>query len=86
MHRVELDLKLCSGKVAEAIWRALVPESRVALRNVKVSVALSGDHLSVVMEAEDESALRAALNSFTKLVYLASKVLEAGWEACPDPR
>lgn len=75
---MELDFGLGSERIATAVWRALLPESGVALRSVRVRLTLSGDRLGVVIEAEDESALRAATNSFVKLVYLALEVLGAG--------
>ncbi len=78
MHRAELEFKLGSERAASAAWRALLPESRVALRNVRTHLTLLGDSLSAVIEAEDESALRAAVGSFIKLVYLVIEVLGVG--------
>lgn len=78
MHRVELSIEIGSEKAATAVWKALAPESGIALRGVKVELTLYGDRLGVVIEAEEESALRATLNSFIRLVYLSLEVIGAG--------
>lgn len=80
MHRAELSVRFDSEQVSLAVWKALVPESWVKLRNVKVDLALSGTLVSIVVETEDESALRATLNSLVKLVYLVLEVLKLGEE------
>lgn len=78
VHKAVLSLEVGSEKAAAAIWEALSPESRVALRNVRVELALSGSRLDVVIEAGEESALRATLNSFIRLIHLSLEVIRTG--------
>ncbi|MEM2207713.1 MAG: KEOPS complex subunit Pcc1 [Sulfolobales archaeon] len=78
MHRAEINLELGSEDVATAIWRALIPESKITLRNVKVYLKLLGSCLTIIIDAEDESALRATLNSLIRLAYLSLEVIKVG--------
>lgn len=73
-------MRFDSERLSLAVWKALVPESWVKLRNVKVDLTLSGTLVSIVIETEDEPALRATLNSLVKLVYLVLEVLKLGDE------
>lgn len=73
-------MRFDSERLSLAVWKALVPESWVKLRNVKVDLTLSGTLVSIVIETEDEPALRATLNSLVKLVYLVLEVLRLGDE------
>jgi tRNA threonylcarbamoyladenosine modification (KEOPS) complex Pcc1 subunit len=75
--RVQVDIKLSSVRVATALWKALLPESLVSLRGVKVSLKQDNSLVRIVVEAGDESSLRAAVNSFIKLSYLILEVLSA---------
>ncbi|MEM1623531.1 MAG: KEOPS complex subunit Pcc1 [Sulfolobales archaeon] len=86
MHRVEVNLELNSGDLVTAVWRALIPESKVTLRNVKVSLKLLGSCLTIVIDAEDESALRATLNSLIRLAYLSLEVIKVGERSVEPPR
>ncbi|MCX8184759.1 MAG: KEOPS complex subunit Pcc1 [Sulfolobales archaeon] len=76
MHRAELNIRFDSREIAQAVFKSLIPEGRVSLRNVKVNVELSDGEITIAVEALDESALRAALNSLTKLTYLVLEVLK----------
>jgi len=61
-----------------AIFEALEPETRTALSNrSKVSVEKDGKTLTLVFEAKDTSALRAALNSYLHWIRLTKDVLDA---------
>lgn len=75
MHRAELSLRFDSEGIATTVWKTLVPECKVKLRGVKVDLSLSGNRVDVVVEADDESALRATLNSIIKLTYLILEVV-----------
>ncbi|MCX8208665.1 MAG: KEOPS complex subunit Pcc1 [Sulfolobales archaeon] len=76
MRRAEISFKFDSGELALAVFKSLYPESRVSLRNVRVRVELSGSEVAVVVDADDESALRATLNSLIKLTYLVVEILK----------
>ena len=78
VHRAELSLRFGSESLATTVWRALAPERGVGPRGVRLDLLLSGDRVDVVVEASDESALRATLNSIVKLVYLVLEVLGTG--------
>lgn len=60
-----------------AVFEALEPETRTTLSNrSKVSVERHGKTLTLVFEAKDTSALRAALNSYLHWIRLTKDVLD----------
>ncbi len=60
-----------------AIFEALEPETRTALSSrSKVTVKKDGKTLTLVFEAKDTSALRAALNSYLHWIRLTRDVLD----------
>lgn len=71
MRRAEIVL---SGGNAELVQRALAPETGRDLPRTKVSVIKEGKKITLRIEAEDTSALRAALNSYLRWAALASAV------------
>ncbi len=77
VFRVQIDLTLSSARIASALWKALLPESLVSLRGVKVSLLQNGSTVNIIVEAGDESSLRATVNSLIKLSYLVLEVISA---------
>jgi len=60
-----------------AIFRALEPETRTAVSSrSKVTVKRDDKTLTLVFEAKDTSALRAALNSYLHWIRLTKDVLD----------
>lgn len=60
-----------------AIFQALEPETRTILSSrSKVSVKKDGNMLTLIFEAKDTSALRAALNSYLHWIRLTKGVLD----------
>jgi KEOPS complex subunit Pcc1 len=71
MRRAEIVL---SGDEANLVEQVLAPESGRELPRTKASVVREGDKTLLRIEAEDTSALRAALNSFVRWGALASDI------------
>ena len=60
-------------KYAEVIAGSLSPELDEKIPRTSISVERSGDELSVKIEAEDQNALRAALNSYIRWMNVAEE-------------
>jgi KEOPS complex subunit Pcc1 len=73
MRRAEIVL---SGDEANLVEQVLAPESGRELPRTNASVVREGDKTLLKIEAEDTSALRAALNSFVRWGALASDIGE----------
>jgi len=73
MRRAEIVL---SGDEADLIERVLAPESGREIPRTRASVVKEGDKTFLRIEAEDTSALRAALNSFVRWGALATAIGE----------
>ncbi len=73
MRRAEIVLR---GDEADLIERVLAPESGREIPRTKASVLKDGDKTFLRIEAEDTSALRAALNSFVRWGALATAIGE----------
>ncbi len=71
MRRAEIVL---TGGNAELVQKALAPETGREIPRTKVSVLKDGERTTLTIEAEDTSALRAALNSYVRWAALASAV------------
>jgi len=73
-----VHLKFSSEKQVQVLLKALLPETRKTVTSrSKVSVEGEGRKLVVRVEAEDVSALRAALNSYLRWVALVRDTYEA---------
>ena len=69
-------LKFPKEEQLSAIFEALEPETRIGLfRRSKVRVKREAKTLTLVFEARDTSALRAALNSYLHWIRLIRDVL-----------
>lgn len=55
----------------------MLPESLVSLRGVKVSLLQDSNTVHIIVEAGDESSLRATINSLIKLSYLVLEALSS---------
>lgn len=61
---------------AEVVRRALSPELTERIPRTKVEVASAGDEVVIGIEAEDLTALRAALNSYIRWGNVAEETAE----------
>lgn len=68
--RAELTIKT---KYAEVIAGSLSPELGEKIPRTTISVDRNGDELVVKIEAEDQNALRAALNSYIRWMNVAEE-------------
>lgn len=67
--RAEIAIELSSKRQAEAICKALRPETRHSIGpRSRVAILLRGKALEIVVFAKDISALRAAVNSYLRWV------------------
>jgi len=72
-----IHLEFPKKEQLSAIFKALEPETRTALvSRSKVSVKREGNGLTLIFEATDTSALRAALNSYLHWIRLTRDVLD----------
>lgn len=65
------------GPEAGLVRRALAPEAGREIPRARVVVRGEGDLAEIVVEAEDTSALRAALNSYLRWAQVALDVRSA---------
>jgi tRNA threonylcarbamoyladenosine modification (KEOPS) complex Pcc1 subunit len=78
LAQTRVRLKFKSGAQLEAVFKALEPETRVALtKRSKVKASVKDSFLVLDFEAADTSALRAATNSFLHWILLTRDVLES---------
>jgi tRNA threonylcarbamoyladenosine modification (KEOPS) complex Pcc1 subunit len=71
-------LKIKSKEQLDSIFEALEPETRVPVSNrSKVIIENEGNSLNLIFEAQDTSALRAAINSYLHWILLTREVLES---------
>lgn len=73
MRRAEIVL---SGEDADLVEKVLAPESGREIPRTRASVVKEGEKTFLRIEAEDTSALRAALNSFVRWGALAIAIGE----------
>jgi KEOPS complex subunit Pcc1 len=78
MAQASVRLKFKSREQLESVFRALKPETKVALtKRSKVKVSMNNGFLTLSFEAADTSALRASMNSFLHWILLTKDVLES---------
>ncbi len=61
----------------ENLKRALLPEIGEGVPHTEIDIVVDDDKLKVVIEADDISSLRAALNSYLRWLNLAQEVQES---------
>ncbi len=72
MYRARIEVE---AKHPEAVYDALLPESGEG-RRFSSRVFLEGERVVVEVDAADATALRAALNSYLRLIVLLSDLEE----------
>ena len=78
MAQASVRLRFKSRKQLDSVFKALEPETRVALtKRSKVKASVTDCFLVLDFEAADTSALRAAMNSFLHWILLTRDVLES---------
>jgi len=75
---MKAQVSLKTGSDTKPIARALADEAREGLPKVDVKIVPAGEKLKIMLEAEDFTSLRAALNSFLGWAYCAEGVIKNG--------
>jgi tRNA threonylcarbamoyladenosine modification (KEOPS) complex Pcc1 subunit len=76
--KASIRLKFRSKEQMQSIFKALKPETRAPVSSrSKVNMTVDGDALILAFEAQDTSALRAAINSYLHWMLLTREVLES---------
>jgi tRNA threonylcarbamoyladenosine modification (KEOPS) complex Pcc1 subunit len=73
-----IRLKFQSKDQIDSIFKALEPETRAPVSSrSRVKMIKEGNSLNLIFEAQDTSALRAAINSYLHWILLTREVLES---------
>ncbi len=73
-----ISLKFHSKEQIDSIFKALKPETcSPASSRSKVKMIKEGNSLNLVFEAQDTSALRAAINSYLNWIRLTKEILKS---------
>ena len=73
--QVVVNIEVPSEKDLQVIMQALEPETKLTSSNrSKVSLSTEGNKLILHLEAKDSSAMRAAVNSYLRLIDVAMKL------------
>ena len=76
--KASIRLKFKSNELLDSIFKALEPETRAPVSSrSKVIMEKKGNVLNLIFEAQDTSALRAAINSYLHWILLTREVLES---------
>lgn len=75
---MKAQVSLKTGADTKPIARALADEAKEGLPKVDVEIIQAGEKLKIMLEAEDFTSLRAALNSFLGWAYCADGVIKNG--------
>jgi len=76
--KASIRLKFKSKELLDSIFKALEPETRAPVSSrSKVMMKKEGNVLNLIFEAQDTSALRAAINSYLHWILLTKEVLES---------
>ena len=75
---MKAQVSLKTGADTKPIARALADEAKEGLPKVDVEIIPTGEKLKIMLEAEDFTSLRAALNSFLGWAYCADGVIKNG--------
>jgi len=65
-----------SSPFASNVADAIGPEAGREIPRTRAEVCHSGDHMTLTLDADDISALRAALNSYIRWMSIAEKMSE----------
>jgi len=75
---MKAQVSLKTGADTKPIAKALADEAKEGLPKVDVEIIQAGEKLKIMLEAEDFTSLRAALNSFLGWAYCADGVIKNG--------
>ncbi len=74
MDRAEFSFEF--GDVASMIYHALLPETLEAFPRSRAALSVNHGMLHLIVDAEDITALRAALNTWLRLIKVACEMVE----------
>ena len=72
---MKAQVSLKTGNNTKSIAKALNDEAKKGLPKVNVEITPAGEKLKILLDAEDFTSLRAALNSFLGWAYCAEGVV-----------
>jgi KEOPS complex subunit Pcc1 len=75
MTYAEFSFELGKAR-AKQLAQALLPEGSREIPRTKIKIKTDKDKLKLRIEAEDTSALRAAINSYLRLIKCALEIIE----------
>ena len=74
MDRAEFSFEF--GEGASTIYRALLPETMEAFSRSRAALSMGDGMLHLIVDAEDITAMRAALNTWLRLIKVACEITE----------
>ncbi|MHC1574922.1 MAG: KEOPS complex subunit Pcc1 [Candidatus Methanogasteraceae archaeon] len=74
MDRAEFSFDF--GEGASTIYHALLPETLEEFPRSRAALSVDGGVLHIIVDAEDVTALRAALNTWLRLIKVACEMVE----------
>ena len=73
--QIVVNIEVPSKKELQVVMQALEPETKLTSSSrSKVSLSTEGNKLILYLEAKDSSAMRAAVNSYLRLIDVAMKL------------
>lgn len=76
MAKAAISLHFPSERILQATLQALKPETRATLsRRCRTQIQAKGNYLTLTIEANDTSALRAAINSYLRWMLLTQTIV-----------
>ncbi|OYT48901.1 MAG: hypothetical protein B6U85_01120 [Desulfurococcales archaeon ex4484_42] len=78
VKKIILDIVVDVGEreVAIALYKALLPESKIRLRGIESRLVLNDSSIKISIEAPDYSSLRAVSNALLRLSDTVLKVIK----------
>ncbi|PXF59607.1 MAG: hypothetical protein C4B59_10990 [Candidatus Methanogaster sp.] len=74
MDRAEFSFDF--GEGASMVYHALLPETMEVFPRSRAALSVDGGVLRIVVDAEDVTALRAALNTWLRLIKVACEMVK----------
>ena len=72
--RLRAEFEIGLGAASDVVYRSFLPELGDQMLRSRVELVKSDDMLEVVIDSEDITAMRAALNSVLRLVRIACEL------------
>ncbi len=73
----KVDIKVNDKKIAKAIFNAIEVETKnIITERSRTEILLQNEKISFIFNAKDLVALRAAINSYLRMLYAVVKVLK----------